>query len=267
MNRVAFRARNFFESAGNTLINLCDGVYDFFWLALQTARAFVSAPFYLSATIEQFRVLIYNSLPLVLITACSTGAVMALQFGYGMSRFGGKLYVPTVVAISLVRDLGPVFTGLMLAGRAGAGISAEIGSMKVTQQVDAIRALGTDPIRKLVAPRVLVLLVGAPILTVFADLIGMLGGMVVSAAELNISTALYIQKSTDAVGTGDYILGGAKAVIFGGFIGLIACLNGLNTKNGTTGIGSSTTKTVVMSSTFIMISDVIITKLGWIFKW
>lgn len=267
MSRAVVRARNFFESAGNTLLKLCDGIFDFFWLVVQTLRAFVSTPFYLSATVEQFRLLIYNSLPLVLITACSTGAVMALQFGYGMSRFGGKLYVPTVVAISLVRDLGPVFTGLMLAGRTGAGISAELGSMKVTQQVDAIRALGTDPIRKLVAPRVLVLLIGAPILTILADLIGMLGGMIVSAAELNISTSLYIQKSVDAVGTGDYLLGTAKAIIFGGFIGFIACLNGLNTHNGTTGIGSSTTKTVVMSSTFIMIADVIMTKLGWIFKW
>lgn len=257
----------FLEGVGGRLFTLFEATFEWSALVWATFRCAFTRPFGFSLVLEQFMLLIVKSAPLVFITALSTGAVMALQFGYGMERFGGKLYVPTIVAISIVRVLGPVFTCLMLAGRAGAGIAAELGSMAVTQQVDAIRALGTDPIKKLVVPRVLVLMVGAPLLTLMADILGITGGMLVSASGLQISPALYIQKSFEALKVADILVGTGKTVLFGLFIGFTSCFYGLRTREGTVGIGFSTTKAVVLSSIFIMVGDVFVTKVSWILKW
>ena len=253
-------------SLGHQLIQFFELVTDFLILAAETFKACLTRPFYYSLAVEQFYLLIVKSLPLVLITVASTGAVMALQFGQGMSRFGGKLYVPTVVALAIVRALSPILTSLMIAGRVGAGIAAELGSMTVTQQVDAIRALGTDPIRKLVVPRTLVLIFGVPMLTLLADLAGMAGGLVAALTSLGISPTLYLQKSYDALKVHDIIFSTAKTGLFGGVIALIACYNGLRSEGGTAGIGIATTKTVMAASLFIMISDVFLTKLSWILK-
>ena len=210
---------------GARLLESFETVFDFLEFVLKTTRATFIRPVYGSIAIEQFHMLIVKSLPLVLLTALSTGAVMALQFGHGMGRFGGKLYVPTVVAVSIVRALGPIFTSLMIAGRVGAGIAAEIGGMAVTQQVDAIRALGTDPIRKLVVPRVVVLILGVPMLTLMADVVGILGGLLVSNSGLGISTELYLRKSSEAIKLVDVMVGTGKTAMFGAAIGLIACFN------------------------------------------
>ena len=252
---------------GARLFKYFETIFDFLELTVSTVRATLTRPFYLSVAIEQFHALIVKSLPLVLLTALSTGAVMALQFGQGMGRFGGKLYVPTVVAISIVRALGPIFTSLMIAGRVGAGIAAEIGGMTVTQQVDAIRALGTDPVRKLVVPRVSVLIIGLPLLTLMADAVGILGGLLVSSTGLGISMELYLRKSSEAIRLVDILVGTGKTTIFGAAIGLIACFNGLKTRNGTIGIGVATTRAVVTASIFIMVSDVVFTKLAWTLGW
>lgn len=252
---------------GRRAAAVLEAVGDGVLFAGRAARATFSRPFYLSLALEQFRLLVVKSAPLVLVTATSTGAVMALQFGYGMERFGGKLYVPTVVALSIVRVLGPVFTCLMLAGRAGAGVAAELGSMQVTQQVDAIRALGTDPIKKLVVPRVLALTVGAPLLTLLADVAGIAGGMAVSTAALGFPPLLYVRKSYDALAAADMLVGTGKTVFFGAFIGIASSLAGLRTREGTVGIGHATTRAVVACSVFIMVGDVLFTKLSWILKW
>lgn len=267
MKRRLVLGKQFLEKIGSSLLHTFESLYEFCVLVAKTFQAMFSRPFYFSLVTEQFYLLIYRSLPIVLITALSTGAVMALQFGYGMQRFGGKLFVPTIVTVSIVRVLGPVFTCLMLSGRVGAGIAAEIGSMTATQQVDAIRALGTDPIRKLVVPRIVVLIIGAPLLTLLADIFGVGGGLLVSASGLQISPSLYLQKAYAAIKMNDVLVGTGKTIIFGMLIGFIGCYNGLKTKEGTTGIGKATTKTVVLSSICVMIGDVIFTKLSWILKW
>lgn len=251
---------------GNRFFVLCEGVYDFGALVIATARAAVTAPFYLSLAVEQFHALIVRSIPLVLLTAMSTGAVMALQFGQGMGRFGGKLFVPTLVAVSIVKALGPIFTSLMIAGRVGAGVAAELGSMTVTQQVDAIRALGTEPVRKLIVPRILVLAVGVPLLTLLADVVGITGGLLVSGG-LGISPGLYIAKSIDAIKLSDVVIGTGKTAVYGVFVGFISSFNGLRTRDGTVGIGVATTQSVVAGSVFIMLCDVLITKISWLLGW
>jgi len=264
---VSRRSYRFLESIGESLLGLFEAVADFVWLMGRTFRTALTPPYSFSLLFEQFFRLIVRSAPLVLFTAASIGTVMALQFGYGMERFGGKLYVPTVVSVSIVRVLGPLFTCLMLAGRAGAGIAAELGSMAVTQQVDAVRAMGTDPIRKLVVPRVIVLMVGAPLLTLLADVVGIAGGMLVSTTGLGMPASLYLQKSFAALALSDVIVGTGKTVLFGMFIAFISCSHGLRTRDGTVGIGASTTSAVVMSSIVIMLGDVFVTKLSWVFKW
>ncbi len=251
---------------GGGLIAFFELVTEFLILGWATLKACFTRPFYVSLTIEQFNLLIVKSIPLVLITVASTGAVMALQFGQGMSRFGGKLYVPTVVTMAIIRALSPILTSLMIAGRVGAGIAAELGSMSVTQQVDAIRALGTDPIRKLVVPRVIVLTLGLPMLTLLSDLAGILGGLVSAFTSLGISPSLYVQKSYDAIKMHDLIFSTTKTGLFGCAIALIASFNGLRTRGGTAGIGIATTKTVMAASLLIMISDVFLTKLAWILR-
>lgn len=251
---------------GQSAIGLLEGIHDFTALAWATLRASVTRPLYPSLILEQFHALVVASVPLVALTALATGAVMALQFGYGMGRFGGKLLVPTLVAVSIVRALGPIFTALMVSARVGAGVAAEIGGMAVTQQVDAIRALGTDPVRKLVVPRTVVLICGLPFLTLLADVIGILGGLIASGG-LGISAELYARKSLEALRTADVMVGLGKTAIFGAFIGLFACYHGLRTRDGTIGIGLAATRSVVACGIFIMLSDVFFTKLAWLVGW
>lgn len=225
-------------------------------------------PVYARLIIEQIYQIGVKSLPLVCATALSTGMVMALQFGYGLEQFGGKLYVPKVVSLSIVRELGPVFTSLMLAARVGAGIASEIGSMKVTQQIDAIRALGTSPIKKVVIPRVIATFISLPLLTVLANTIGIMGGMIVCSYELGIDASFYVQKVSQTVWIKDYIEGLLKTCVFAFLISVPSCYFGLTTGAGTRGVGISTTKAVVVSSILIVVSDFFLSKLLWIIaKW
>lgn len=235
-------------------------------LLIITFRSLFQRPFHFQLFVEQCYSLGIRSTSLVFITALSTGFVMALQFGYGLERFGGKLYVPKVVGMSIMRELGPVLTCLMLAGRVGSGIAAEIGSMNVTQQIDAIRALGTDPIKRIVLPRILSMLVMAPLLTVFADLVGIAGGLLISLSELNINADFFIYESITSLKLTDFTLGISKTFLFGLLISLTGCYYGLNTKGGTQGVGKATNHAVVTSSILIVISDFILTKLFWILE-
>jgi phospholipid/cholesterol/gamma-HCH transport system permease protein len=246
------------------------GVMDYFGSAttlfIECIRQLFSKPFYPWLTVEQIYALGVKSLGLICITAFSTGLVMALQFGFGLERFGGKFYVPKVLAVSMVRELGPVFTCLMLAGRVGSGIASELGSMKVTQQIDAIRALGTSPIKRLVIPRVLAMMFITPLLTVLADIIGIFGGMLIGLYELKIGFVFYIQQSIEILDLYDVLMGTSKTVFFGLFIALTGCHFGLTSKGGTQGVGDATTKAVVVSSVLILMSDFILTKIFWIFR-
>lgn len=230
-------------------------------LISSVAKEIVRPPFYLRLVIEQMYYIGVRSFLLVAVTGLATGSVMTLQFGYGLARFGGTLYVPKIVALAILREMGPVFTSLLVAGRIGSGIASEVASMKVTQQIDAIRALGTSPVQRIVIPRLLATLIMLPILTVFADFIGLFGSMLVAATELNINTEYFVATATDTLRMYDLLTGLAKTVVFAFFIAITACWRGLNTEGGTLGVGNSTTWVVVTSSIFIMIADFFLTKL------
>ncbi|MGZ3743246.1 MAG: MlaE family ABC transporter permease, partial [Pseudobdellovibrionaceae bacterium] len=185
---------------------------------------------YWKLVLEQVYQVGYRSMPLILITSGSIGMVMALQFGLGLEKFGGKLYVPKLVAATILREIGPMFTSLMFAARIGAGMASEIGSMMVTQQIDAIRALGTSPIKKIVIPRVLACLIALPVLVAFANIIGNLGSLIVGATELNLDPHFFYLKIMSTSSIEDYLSGFGKTFFFAMFVSLPSCYFGLNVK-------------------------------------
>lgn len=250
----------FFRYIGEVALQLIHTLGGIYLLTKQTFRELFTRPFYLNLTAEQVVVMGLESLLLVAITGITCGAVMTLQFGYGLEKFGGKLYIPKVMGMSMVREMGPVFTSLMVAGRMGSGMAAEIGSMKVTQQIDAIRALGTSPIKRIVIPRLLAILICLPLLTLIADLCGMISGMLVGM-ELGLGAHFFWEKTFEGLIWNDFWTGTAKTLFFGFFIAIIACYRGLNTEGGTRGVGNSTTWVVVASSISIFVADFFLTKL------
>lgn len=249
--------KNFFEFLGGIAI-----------LTKNVVRQLFKKGNSLHLIVEQIFHIGHRSLPLILITAVCTGAVMALQFGMGLQRFGGTLYVPRLVTVSILREMGPVFAALMVAARVGAGIASEIGSMVVTQQIDAIRAMGTSPIQKIVIPRVLGCLIAIPLLIAFANLVSFLGGLAIGVTELRLDPEFYILKSLTNLNMADYLSGFGKSFFFALFISIPSCYFGLNVKDGTTGVGIATTKAVVTASILILIGDFFLTKLFWVIeKW
>jgi phospholipid/cholesterol/gamma-HCH transport system permease protein len=227
----------------------------------QMAKEILMPPYYFGLVVDQILFIGVQSLVLVAVTALATGSVMALQFGAGLQKFGGTLYVPKLAALSILREMGPVFTSLLVAGRIGSGIAAEVGSMKVTQQIDAIRALGTSPTKRIVIPRVIAAMIALPLLTLFADYVGLFGAMLVSKQSLNINFEFFMAKVTETLRLADLFTGMVKTIVFAFFISVTACWKGLNTEGGTQGVGNSTTWVVVTSSIFIMISDFFLTKI------
>ncbi len=246
---------------GQSSMALIHFVGGFAILCSQMAKEIFRRPFYFSLIVDQVLFIGVQSLVLVGVTALATGSVMALQFGAGLQKFGGTLYVPKLAALSILREMGPVFTSLLVAGRIGSGIAAEVGSMKVTQQIDAIRALGTSPIKRIVIPRVIASMIALPLLTLLADYIGLYGAMMVSKYELNINTEFFMAKIIETLRLADLFTGMIKTIVFAFFISVTACWKGLNTEGGTQGVGNSTTWVVVTSSIFIMISDFFLTKI------
>jgi phospholipid/cholesterol/gamma-HCH transport system permease protein len=235
-------------------------------LSKQVASEIVRRPLYPRLVIDQMYVIGLQSLPLVFITAGATGMVMALQFGLGLEKFGGKLYIPKIVSLSIVREMAPVFCSLMLAARVGAGITSEIGSMTVTQQIDAIRALGTSPIKKIVIPRVLACVITIPLLTTAANFVGILGGLLVGMNDLGLDPVFYVQKVLQTITIADFLSGFAKTPIFAFVISINACYFGLTAKGGTQGVGNATTQSVVSSSITILVGDYFLSKFFWIFE-
>lgn len=230
-------------------------------LAGQTARGALRRPFPLSELIRQLDAIGVQSLSIAVLTAVFSSMVMTIQFAVQMGRFGAKEYVSNVVSLSLVRELGPALTALMVGGRVGAGIAAEIGAMNVTEQVAAMRSMGADPVRKLVLPRVVAATLGVPLLTVLADVLGVTGAMVVAALDSDVNMTHFYHSTLSAVALSDFLSGLAKSVFFGFSISLIACYQGLRTRGGTEGVGRATTQTVVITSIVTLISDFVLTKL------
>lgn len=227
-------------------------------------RAFVGLrkkPRYFPEMIKQMDLIGVGSLAIIILTGFFTGGVLILQTYPTLAYYGGQSEAGRAVATSLIRELGPVLTALMVAGRVGSAISAELGSMVVSQQIEAMRALGTSPIRKLVTPRIIALLVTLPLLTVAADVFGIMGGGVVAKQLFGLDTSLYLTSVRNGVTVEDLIGGVVKPIAFALIISSISCHKGLTTEGGTVGVGKSTTSAVVLSSIIVIIADFFLSKL------
>ena len=229
-------------------------------LVIASMRGAVTPPIYRHDIIEQFDTLGFGSLTVVLLTGLFTGAALASQTGITLDQFGARPLVGRLVSASMVIELGPVLTALMLTGRIGSGIAAELGSMVVTDQINALRALGTDPVRKLVVPRMLAGLFMAPALTIISDLMGIFGGWVVARFQLQVSSALYWSSVTDVLYVQDLYQGLVKPFVFGFLIVTVACYVGLRTSGGTQGVGKATTIAVVAGSVAVIAADFFVTQ-------
>jgi phospholipid/cholesterol/gamma-HCH transport system permease protein len=235
-------------------------VQDFTFLLVSSLRRAFTPPRYIIDTLLQMDVIGVGSLPIVLLTGCFTGGVLALQTYRTLSTFGEVSILGEVVALSVVRELGPVLTALMLAGRISSGIASELGSMLVSEQVDAMRAFGTDPIRKLVLPRLFATLTTLPLLTILADFCGMLGGFIISFYTVRLTSEEYWTSVYQTLTFQDVAQGLLKPFFFAVVIAMVGCYYGLNTKGGTEGVGRSTTQAMVVASVLILVLDFFITQ-------
>jgi phospholipid/cholesterol/gamma-HCH transport system permease protein len=236
-------------------------VQEYVRMLAKVARGLVTPPFYYRDVIEQFDAIGVGSLTVVVLTGMFTGMVLALQSGFTLDQFGARSMVGRLVSASIVKELGPVLTGLMVAGRVGSGIAAELGSMTVTDQIAALRALGTDPVRKLVIPRVLAGLVMVPFLTVIASGVGMVGGWIVTATLLRVASSVYWNAVIQGLYIQDVWMGLIKPFFLGFTIVTIGCHVGIRTRGGTQGVGRATTNAVVASSVAVIAVDYLVTQL------
>lgn len=255
----------FLQSIGSSSINSVNTlgeIFIFFWRALVAA---FMPPYNFKLLLEQMYEIGYKSISIVIVSATAIGMVMVIQMAWGFERFGAKLLVGPVVTLSFVRELGPVVTSLLVGGRVGSGITAEIGSMKVTEQIDAIKTLGADPIKKLVAPRLLASIITFPLLAVISNLAGIGGSIIIAALDLNISPTLFISSMKGWVFVDDVMTGISKTLFFGIIVAITGCYVGMKADGGTQGVGRATTKTVVIALLLIIISDFLLSKLFVIF--
>jgi len=236
-------------------------VQEYFLLIGQVSHGLFTRPIYLRDLVEQLDSIGLGSLTVVLLTGTFTGLVLALQMGVSLDQFGARSMVGRIVAASMVRELGPVLTALMVTGRVGSGIAAELGSMVVTDQISALRALGTDPVRKLVVPRVVAGTVMLPVLTVIANAVGIGGGAIISRTQLQIASSVYWNNVVQGLYIQDVWMGLIKPVALGFTLVTIACHVGMRAKGGTQGVGRATTNAVVAGSVAVLAVDFLVTKL------
>ena len=237
-------------------------VQDYSFLAARAVASLFTPPLYVNDLLQQMDIIGIGSLPIVLLTGVFIGAVMVLQTASQFERFGETALTGDVVSLALVRELGPAITGLLVAGRNASGMASELGSMLVTEQVDAMRAMGTDPNRKLVAPRVLATVCVLPLLTAMADFVGLIGGFVIAYFTLRIGRVEFWTRAVNALQFSDLMQGIAKPVVFGFLLATVGCYKGLTVRGGTQGVGRATTQAVVVSSVLILITDFFLTKLS-----
>jgi phospholipid/cholesterol/gamma-HCH transport system permease protein len=244
-------------------------IQEYFGLAWKALRFIFARPFYATDLVQQMDAIGVQSLGIVLLTGFFTGMVLALQSAVQLQTFGATMYIGRLVAASMIRELGPVLAGLMVAGRVGSGIAAQLGSMKVTEQIDALNTLGTDPIKKLVTPRVLAALIMLPVLTIINNMVGIMGGMIIASLMFGLPGGFYWRTVWEQIAAdgftfgyipNDFIQGLIKPFVFGGIIAITSCYYGLGTTGGTEGVGLSTTRTVVATSITILIMDYFLTQ-------
>jgi phospholipid/cholesterol/gamma-HCH transport system permease protein len=236
-------------------------------LGFLTARAFramLKPPFEVGLWVRQMEQIGVRSLGVAGITTIFTGMVLALQTALSLPSLGVKYYIGSVVSKSLVRELGPVLTALIVGGRIGSGMTAEIGTMKVTEQIDALRSMAADPVKKLVVPKLVATLVMLPALTVIGDGLGILGGLIVAVGTLSLTPGQYLNDVYAKLSLGDVSSGVAKSFFFAYFIAIVGCYNGLNTTGGADGVGRATTNTVVLAAILVLVSDFFLTKFFYI---
>jgi phospholipid/cholesterol/gamma-HCH transport system permease protein len=221
----------------------------------------VRPPFYPRIFLEQLLRIGYFSLPVVGLTAIFTGGALALQIYLGGARFNAESVVPDIVALAITRELGPVLAGLMVAGRVGAAIAAEIGTMRVTEQIDALTTLSTHPMKYLVAPRILAAVITLPMLVFVGDIIGIMGGYLAGTQSLGFNSAAYINNTVDFITVGDVTSGLWKAAVFGFIVALMGCYHGFHSRGGAQGVGAATTNAVVSASILILAANYVLTSL------
>jgi len=236
-------------------------------LTADVARNLALPPAYFWLVAREVDTIGVQSLLVALTAALFTGMVLALQSAINMARFGAENYVGPVVALSIVRELGPVLTAILVGGKIASGITAELGSMKVTEQIDALRAIGVNYIKRLIVPRLLAALLVFPIVTILADGVGLVGGMLITVLDRGVDAYLYWNTISYWVVLKDFLTGVGKSVVFGAIVTLIGCYNGLATEGGTEGLGRSTTATVVQVAMGVIISDFFLTKLFLFLFW
>ncbi|MDD5432261.1 MAG: ABC transporter permease [Candidatus Omnitrophica bacterium] len=245
----------FFISLGRRFIEFLHFLGGSAYLFAQTCYLSFKPPFKNHRIIEQAKKAGYDSLPIVSLVALFIGFIFALQTAYFMQRIGSEMYIASLVALSLVRELGPVITALVVAGRVGAAITAELGSMQVTEQIDALETLATNPVKYLVVPRFIALTLMLPLLTLFADAIGIFGSYLICTLKLGISSSMYWRVTVDAVLYKDLFTGLFKTLFFGMIIAIVSCYEGFNVEGGAEGVGQATTRSVVTTFILIIIAD------------
>jgi phospholipid/cholesterol/gamma-HCH transport system permease protein len=253
--------QRFFMTLGKNVIEFLSFVGGLSNLMGQTFYWMFMPPYKSRRIFEQAKKAGIESLPIVSLIGFFIGMIFAFQTAYLMQRFGSELYIASIVALSLVRELGPVITSLVVAGRVGAAITAEIGSMQVTEQIDALQAMATNPVKYLVVPRFLALSLMLPILTLYADIVGILGGWVICVYKLGISSRMYMNIAFDALRFKDLFTGLSKTIFFGMLIALVSCYEGFNVEGGAEGVGRATTRSVVSSFILIIAADCFFTAL------
>jgi phospholipid/cholesterol/gamma-HCH transport system permease protein len=249
------------QALGRTTINGCESIGRLLIFAADGVTCVFRPPFYPRIVWRQMLEIGFYSLPVVGLTAIFTGMVLALQSFTGFTRFNAEQVIPNVVVISLTRELGPVLAGLMVAGRIGAAMAAEIGTMRVTDQIDALTTLSTNPMRYLVGPRLVAGTLMLPILVLIADIIGVMGGYLISVYKLGFNPSAYINNTLDFVEPLDVVSGLVKAAAFGFIVALMGCYNGFQSRGGAQGVGIATTNAVVSSSILVLTSNYVITEL------
>jgi phospholipid/cholesterol/gamma-HCH transport system permease protein len=237
------------------------GFQDFYVLAGRAIKNLARPPHYGDDVALQMDIIGVGSLPIVILTGFFSGVVITMQMSRALAQYGATGQVGQIVAITLVRELGPVLTALLVAGRNASGIASELGSMKVTEQIDAMRALGTDPIQKLVTPRMIATCVMLPCLTVVADFVGLFGGFVIAFLTLGITTSQYWTSAYQALAYNDVVQGLLKPFVFAFVISLVGCFYGLRTSGGTQGVGRATTQAVVVASVWVFVLTALLTRI------
>jgi phospholipid/cholesterol/gamma-HCH transport system permease protein len=252
---------NVFAAIGRATLALLHQIGRLAVFTLDAVTACFRPPIYWSLILKQMMRIGYFSLPVVGLTAFFTGGVLALQIYTSAARYGAEAFVPIVVLVGITRELGPVIAGLMVAGRVAAAIAAELGTMRVTEQIDALTTLATNPIKYLVVPRLVAAVISMPILVAIADSIGVFGGYVASTQSLGFTGSIYLKNTIDYATTQDIMSGLIKAAVFGFIIALMGCYHGFHSRGGAQGVGAATTSAVVSASIIILAANYILTNL------